>query len=45
MSKPTQIWALNPVNKYKKYATLREAVLNDCEFPGSGSWHTLALRN
>src|SRR5437667_1450027 len=26
--------------------TLREAVgPNDCEFPGSGSWHTLALRN
>ena len=23
----------------------REAVLTDCEFPGSGSWHTLALRN
>src|SRR6059036_3597129 len=48
------IWleALEPIPKngfvfsWKKCETLREGVgLNNCEFPVSGGWHTLALRN
>src|SRR5207237_10843671 len=49
---PIWLEALEPIQKngfvfgWKKCETSREAVgLNDCEFPGSGGWHTLALRN
>src|SRR6184192_1384527 len=52
MCAPIWLEALEPIPKngfvfsWKKCETSREAAgLNDCEFPGSGGWHTLALRN
>src|SRR5881296_3714013 len=50
MCAPIWIEALDPIQKngfvfgWKKCETSR-AGLNDCEFPVSGGWHTLALRN